>query len=184
MNSEFLEDALQVLGQLLSDRGQKYEVVAVGGGGLLLLGMIMRPTKDLDLIALIDQGKMVSARLLPGPLLKAIREVSVVKELSENWINAGPAGLFEMGLPHGFINRMHTFHYGGLTIHLAGRFDQICFKLYAAADHEPENKHFVDLKSLKPTAAELEEAKCWCLTHDVSEGFFFVIEEVIEVLKK
>lgn len=49
---ETLEEALGILGQLLLDRGLCYEVVAIGGGGLLLLGHILRTTKDLDLVAL------------------------------------------------------------------------------------------------------------------------------------
>lgn len=49
-----LEDALDLLGQLLSDRGHRFEVVAIGGGGLQLIGVIDRPTKDLDLVALLE----------------------------------------------------------------------------------------------------------------------------------
>ena len=42
-----LEEALSTLGQLLQDRGEAYDVVVIGGGALLLLGLIVRPTKDL-----------------------------------------------------------------------------------------------------------------------------------------
>ena len=37
-----------MLGELLADRGHAVELVAIGGGSLLLLGLIERPTKDLD----------------------------------------------------------------------------------------------------------------------------------------
>lgn len=45
-SSESLEDALELLGELLTDRGEEVEVVAIGGGSLLLLGLIERATKD------------------------------------------------------------------------------------------------------------------------------------------
>ena len=45
LNSTTLEDALKILGQLILERGHYYEVVAIGGAGLLLLGQITRTTK-------------------------------------------------------------------------------------------------------------------------------------------
>ena len=36
------------VGDLLTDRREPMEVVAIGGGSLLLLGLIKRPTRDLD----------------------------------------------------------------------------------------------------------------------------------------
>ena len=177
-----LEQALDMLGQLLADRGSHYEVVAIGGGSLLLLGQVVRMTKDLDLVALIESNHFISANPLPSNLLKARDEVGIALELGEDWLNAGPASLLEMGLPKGFKTRMQTRRYGGLTIHLSGRFDQICFKLYASVDQGPSSKHFTDLKLLQPTAAELKEAKSWCITHDVSEGFAASINEALFVL--
>ena len=37
-----LEEALETLGELLGERGCSYDVVAIGGGSLLLLGLITR----------------------------------------------------------------------------------------------------------------------------------------------
>ncbi len=171
IDSVALEQALKTLGALLADRGHYYEVVAIGGGGLLLLGHIERSTKDLDLIALVEKDQFISANPLPLNLLQAAEEVGRALELGQEWLNIGPASLLQTGLPKGFKKRMHTRHYGGLTIHLAGRFDQICFKLYAAVDQGPHSKHFADLKQLKPVRKELETARRWCLTQDVSEAF-------------
>src|SRR5665647_1668834 len=130
INYEVLEKALGVLGQLLLDQGLHYELVVIGGGGLLLLGYTLRSTNDLDLVALIDKGELISADPLPSPLLQAIKDVAFALNLRNDWVNAGPTDLFKMGLPEGFKERIHTSCYGGLTIHLADRFDQICFKLY------------------------------------------------------
>lgn len=180
MNSANLEEALMVLGQLLEDRDQYHEVVAIGGGSLLLLRQLERTTKDLDLVALMKEGKLVSADPLPQSLLKAVEEVGKALDLGKDWINIGPASLLKMGLPPGFMSRIHKRRYKGLTIYLADRFDQICFKLYASVDQGPKSKHFADLIILKPTARELEKAKSWCMSHDVSEAFEIEINKAVE----
>jgi hypothetical protein len=177
-----LENALITLGKLLRDKNLDYQVVAIGGGGLLLMGLMIRTTKDLDLVALVDKGEFISAKPLPAPLIQAIEEVAVAFNMSKDWINTGPSDLLALGLPKGFKSRMRTISYGGLTLHLAGRFDQICFKLYATVDQGPTSKHYADLKHLKPNKHELAEAKQWCITHDTSEDFFKELEAVINEL--
>lgn len=183
-DSQFLDRALKTLGKILAERHLHFEVVAIGGGGLLLLGMITRPTKDVDVVALIDKGNFISAKHLPKPLLEAIIEVGVALRMGSNWMNTGPSDLFTMGLPEGFADRMSTRHYGSLTLHLAGRFDQICFKLYATVDQGPSSKHFGDLKSLKPTTTELKKAASWCKTHDVSDAFAANLSETLTALER
>ncbi|MEI8300002.1 MAG: DUF6036 family nucleotidyltransferase [Chlamydiota bacterium] len=183
MYAATLEQALETLGHLLLDRNYEYEVVAIGGGSLLLLGQILRMTKDLDLVALVDSEEFISAYPLPKNLLQAVNEVGLALDLGKDWLNAGPAALLEMGLPDGFKTRMQTRRYGGLTVHLAARFDQICFKLYASIDQGPESKHFADLKLLNPTEDELTKAANWCITHDVSEEFSVILQQVIMSLR-
>lgn len=175
-----LEEALTILGQLLADRSQYYEIVIIGGGSLLLLKQIERTTRDLDLVALIKNGQLISADPLPPDLLQAAKEVGMALELRADWLNIGPASLLNMGLPSGFMSRMHTRYYKGLTIHLADRFDQIFFKLYACVDQGPQSKHFADLVTLKPSVEELEMAKRWCISHDVSEAFESEINKALE----
>lgn len=178
-----LEQALTVFGQLLKDRGEHFEVLAVGGAGLLLLGLAIRPTKDLDLVAYVKENQFVTARHLPKSFFITAKEVGKALGLGDDWINSAPMGLFEMGLPEGFEERLVKREFGALTLYLASRFDQICFKLYAACDHEPNSKHFADLKLLKPTKGELKEAKKWCVTHDVSEPFAHMLDQVQSALE-
>lgn len=176
-----LEEALQLLGQLLLDRGYSYEVVAIGGGGLLLIGAIARPTKDLDLVALLDGDTLISIESsLPPPLTEAVADVARVLDLPVNWVNGGPASLLRFGLPEGFRDRLERRVYGGLGVSLAHRIDQIHFKLYAAADDKPRGKHHVDLEHLKPTRDELLAAARWARTHDVSEGFAMILFGVLK----
>jgi hypothetical protein len=85
-----------------------------------------------------------------------------------------------LAFPEGFAERAQTRRFGHLTLHLASRSDQICFKVYAATDQGPDSKHFDDLNALAPTRNELIEAARWARTHDPSEGFQ---EELIALLQ-
>jgi len=181
-SSELLEQALDALGQVLADRGQVQEVVAIGGGSLLLLGLIQRPTKDIDLVALVEDGGYLCAEPLPAELKTAIKDVGVALGLADDWMNAGPADLLRLGLPEGFEQRTVSRTYGALTVHVASRFDQICFKLYASVDRGPQSKHFADLRQLAPTTEELDRAQSWCLTHDPSAPFADQLGQALSAL--
>jgi hypothetical protein len=45
-----LEEALETLGAVLEGRGWSSGILVAGGSSLLLLGLITRPTADLDVI--------------------------------------------------------------------------------------------------------------------------------------
>ncbi|MFA5891684.1 MAG: hypothetical protein WDA27_12155 [Actinomycetota bacterium] len=167
---EELERALTVLGETLRARNLRFELVAVGGSSLLLLGLMHRPTQDLDIVALMRDGHPSTAVPLPDELLTAASDVAAVLGLGPKWLNAESSGLFDLGLPRGFDERLETRIYGGLVLHLAGRFDQIHFKVYAAADGMSP-KHIDDLRRLTPSREELLAAGRWAMSHDVSMGF-------------
>lgn len=171
LNPSLLEESLVVLGESLAQRGVTFEIVAVGGGSLLLLGLISRPTADLDIVALIEAGRYVKPGVLPDVLVGAARATARVMGIREDWINAGPAALLDFGLPAGFANRTVERRYGTLVVHLAGRRDQIFLKLYAAVDQGPTSKHVQDLEDLRAAPEELLDAARWTLTHDPSPGF-------------
>jgi len=166
-----LESLLEGLGQVLEARGLTYTLVTVGGASLLLQRLSVRPTRDLDVIAVGDGQGLRKAEVLPTSLLEAARDVGIAAGVGENWLNAGPAGLMDFGLPAGFIERCEVKRYGSLTLLIASRLDQICFKLYAAVDQAPASKHLDDLRLLEPTADELVAAARWSMTHDPSAGY-------------
>jgi len=169
---ERLKEALGTLGAVLEDRRQTAELVVVGGGALMILGVVQRATADLDVVARVDGTRWVSAEPLPRPLQEAVRDVGTALGLDSCWLNAGPADLLTYGLPAGFVERVITRHFGALTIHLASHEDLIALKVYAAADHWPDrSKHLQDLRALKPSPAQLRAAARWCRTHDPSPGF-------------
>jgi hypothetical protein len=168
---EALEQALGTLGAVLEQRRTPYGLLVVGGSSLLLLRLIDRPTADLDVIGLAEDGKYSRVEQLPAPLAMAAAQVADALELSEDWLNTGPASLMDYGLPDGWEARITVKRYGALEVHIPARTDFICFKLYAAVDRGPSDKHYQDLQVLEPTHAELVSAAAWCVTHDPSEGF-------------
>jgi len=168
---EALEEALRSLGAVLQQRRTVYSLLVVGGGGLLLLRLIDRPTGDLDVVGLADNGNYVKVEVLPQPLAEAALQVAQALDLPDDWLNTGPASLMDFGLPAGWEDRIEVRQYGGLEVHIPSRFDQECFKLYAAVDRGPDDKHFKDLRLLEPSPEELRTAARWTVTHDPSEGF-------------
>lgn len=180
INSRLLDEALATLGEVLDARGLTYKIVAVGGSALMLLGLVDRPTRDLDALALVENDKYVPADPLPVPLEEAITRVGRALGLSDDWLNPGPTELLRFGLPAGFEQRVQRRYYGGLTLLVAGRLDQICFKLYAAVDQGAGSKHAADLRRLEPTRGELLSAARWSRTHDPSDGYR---QELVAMLK-
>jgi len=169
--SERAHELLAALSEQLVARGHHYELVVVGGSGLLALGFTDRPTRDVDVVALWDTGSLRKAKPLPQELIEARNRVARDFGLPENWLNPGPSDLMDLGLPKGFLDRVQTQSFGdGLTVHFASRLDQIHFKLYAFVD-QGAGKHEQDLRALAPTAEELIQAARWTRTHDPSEGF-------------
>ena len=171
LNSAGVEKALETLGSLLDERGLSYELVTVGGSALLLLGLTIRPTRDLDVVAQLEAGEYVKLSELPEPLRLAVGDVGRILDIGADWINTGPADLLDFGLPDGFAERTSVRSFGPLTLRIASRRDQVFLKLYAAADNGLRSKHFQDLQQLQPTEGELLEGARWAVTHDPSEGF-------------
>lgn len=180
---EQLEAALSALGELLAARGARYELVLVGGGNLILRGLITRPTtKDLDILGERALETIRPLRPMPQPLRDAVIDVGRAFGLATDWLNVGPDSLLDLGLPDGFTERLERRDFGGLVVWLAGRYDMVCFKLYAAVDQGPRSRHFQDLVELRPDRADLLEAARWAYTHDPSPGFRSLLVETLLAL--
>ncbi len=162
---------LDALAEQVSARGQSYTVAVVGGAALLALGLVSRATRDVDIVALVEDGVPTSAEPLPAPLAESARIVARDFGLAEGWLNAGPTSLLDFGLPEGFYARAHRRDFGdALRVLLASRVDQIHLKLYAVVD-QSAGKHLNDLRALNRTSDELLAAARWSRTHDPSEGY-------------
>ena len=178
-----LEAALTALGELLTVRGLHYEVVLVGGGNLILRGLIARPTtKDLDLIGEWTPDGVAPIRPMPEPLRDAVIDVGRAFGLADNWLNTGPDSLLDLGLPDGFVERLERRDFGGLVAWLAGWFDMVCFKLFAAVDQGPRSRHFQDLGELGPGRDDLLQAARWAIGHDPSPGFRSLLIDTLRAL--
>lgn len=175
-----LTDRLLVaLGEQLGSRAEQVTLVIVGGSALIALGLVDRATKDVDVVALVDENGIRSADPFPQRLVVARDAVARDFGLPVEWLNAGPAPLVDLGLPGGLLDRAERRDYGdALTVMFASRLDQVHFKLYAAVD-QGAGKHFDDLRALAPTEDELLAAAGWSRTHDSSEGYLSVLGEVL-----
>ena len=158
----------------------RYELVLVGGGNLILRGLITRPTtRDLDILGERALDTVRPLRPMPEPLRDAVMDVGRAFGLANDWLNVGPDPLLELGLPDGFVERLERRDFGGLVVWLAGRFDMVCFKLYAAVDQGPRSRHFQDLVELRPSRNDLLGAARWTSTHDPSPGFRSLLVETL-----
>ena len=174
------DELLRALGEQLAARGERYELVVIGGSALLALGLVERTTKDVDIVALRSGDDLEGAEPLPDGLRAAGDLVARDFSLPAKWLNAGPTELLEFGLPEGFVDRLGRRDYGPtLVVYFASRLDQIHFKLYAAVDQGP-GKHEQDLRALAPTEAELVAAARWSRTQDPSEGYAQVLRGALK----
>jgi hypothetical protein len=182
--SDISQDALSpifsALGEQLAARGQAIHLVVIGGSGLLAMGLGDRPTRDVDVVAFVRDGGLVSAAPFPETLQDAANRVADDFGLRPTWLNHEPTSLLDFGLPDGFEDRMTTTEYRpGLRVSFASRLDQIHLKLYAfATRREPRDES--DLRQLAPTPDELTAAARWARTHNMPGPFD---DELAEALR-
>jgi hypothetical protein len=177
-NARVVEEALSLLGATLEARGVRpYEIVVVGGAAMSVLGFGIRPTKDVDVLALRDQAAgrsrvaLLKHKPLPDELVSAAVFVADALGLEPEWLNPGPADLLDFGMPEGFEERLSPRSYGPrLTVLFPSRTDLIFLKTYAAADAGP-GRHTEDLQALRPSCEELLAAARWARSHDPSQPF-------------
>ena len=175
-----IEDALLLLGELLAERNLEVELAAIGGGALVLQDLAHRPTADVDIVARRQRGIWRAAKPLPADLLEEVRRVGHALGLQtddvhpKNWLNSGPAFLFQMGLPAGFFQALRAREYGGLILYLPTRQHLICLKVWAATAPDRVARRAVDMQDLKgltPTLEELELALAWASQADGRPDF-------------
>jgi len=177
MRHDELDSALILLGELLEERGESAELLVIGGGALLLHGLSSRATIDLDVLARRNATRWAQSQPLPPFLVQAAADVSKLKNLGatkQPWLNAGPSGLFRMGLPDGWETRLTPKTYGPLILQLLSREDLIPLKLWAATDlltPERRPRDVGDLRLLQPSVNEWRAAVHWCMKQDGTPDF-------------
>lgn len=165
-----VQRALEALGALLEADGVEERIVVVGGAALLLLKVISRGTRDVDVIAVARVTRagvhLEQAKPLPETLQRRIETVARDLRLPDNWMNAEVTSQWLTGLPPGLETGIAWRRLGGLYVGLPDRFTFICLKLYAAADDGPRSRHTADLIALHPSSQELQRAADWIRTQD------------------
>jgi hypothetical protein len=177
---KLFDEALSLLDRRLSLAGSpRFRIVVCGGTALLAMGLHERTTRDVDIVALAADPAP-----LPVEIVRAASEVADDLGLPENWLNNGPSsgdgGLFRLGLPDGFTERLTWRTFGRhLDVAFIGRLDQIHFKLYAAID-QSGSYHASDLQVLDPADDELLAAIAWARSHDPSPGFHECVRSFLQ----
>jgi hypothetical protein len=182
ITDETIDLLLGALADQLQAIGSHVEIVVIGGSALTALGLVRRATRDVDILAIAENGELHIAEPLPQPLRTARAAVAADFGLDENWLNSGPTDLLRWGLPEGFMGRVVRRNYGtALIVDFASRFDQIHFKLFAMVD-QGGGRHEADLRALSPNPSELTAAARWSLTQDPSPGYRSVLVEALRIL--
>ncbi len=173
--------ALSAVGERLAHANEPCAIVVLGGAAMNLLGIVDRPTIDVDVLARADStGSISPPDPLPGALQRAIAAVARDQGLLQHWMNTTVADQWRFGLPPGLADRIEWRSYGALRVGIVGRRDLVCFKLYASADQTgPDNVHVRDLVALEPTDEELERAAEWVREQDSSAQFHEVVGKVV-----
>src|SRR4051812_28330479 len=95
-------ELLEALAEQLAALGATYELLIIGGSALQALGLVDRPTSDVDVVGLLDGTSIITPLPLPAPLEQARDRVARDFGVPRQWLNPGPAELLDHGLPGGF----------------------------------------------------------------------------------
>jgi len=68
ITSETLDVLLGALAEQLQSLGARQEIVVIGGSALAALGLVRRATRDVDLLAIAENGVLHPAEPLPDAL--------------------------------------------------------------------------------------------------------------------
>lgn len=141
--------------------GLRFEAVVIGGSALMLMGVMSRATKGVDVLA----------PELPEAITHAAREFAreqrnAGRDLADDWLNNGPIQLGDV-LPMGWRQRVVPLFQGqALNFTVLGRDDLLKSKLFALADRAVDIE---DCIALAPSAEELAACLPWLEAQDGNE---------------
>ena len=133
LNKEKIEEALSLIGELLERKqSESFRIIVCGGSALLVTGLRRETTKDVDILAFLNEkSDITESPDLPDDLKEAAKSVSIEMNLDEHWLNTGPSSIINpnlpnSGLPDGFLERLTKREYGPkLTVYYISRIDQV-----------------------------------------------------------
>ncbi|MGE3975373.1 MAG: DUF6036 family nucleotidyltransferase [Bdellovibrionales bacterium] len=153
----------------------KFEAVIMGGAALNILDISSRKTKDVDCL---DPKTPEAIKVASKEFAKT--RVDLLLDIS--WLNNGPETL-KRDSPKNWRQRTQPL-YSGIAIKLLvlGRDDLLKSKLFAYCDRTTPD--FEDLKSLKPTKDELNNAIEWVKERDSNPDWPEHVEKAFAFLGK
>ncbi len=96
LSRQDIDRLLTAVGEQLAASGASASIVVVGGAALSVAGYVSRTTRDIDIIARLEQTEdgqeLVNAEPLPAVLIEAIRKVARDFMLAADWMNTEIAG--------------------------------------------------------------------------------------------
>lgn len=185
-----IDGALQRLGKrLLYEYSKPISLVVCGGSALNVLNIASRTTRDVDVLAIVEQTekgiKLRYDRSLPKDFCGLVAEVGHDLGLFDDWLNMGPQNVLQVyGAPPGMTDRWERREYGAsLIVYFVSRLDQVYLKFLAVADPKAKPHHLEDLvQRLKPTAEEVRAAVGWLLERETSSWFRNNVRRVVKEL--
>lgn len=161
----------KALDNALKKHDLERELIICGGSALIILGIVSRQTRDVDVIS----PKM------DAELIAIADSIAASISLRKGWLNNGPS-ILAGELPSGWESRaVPVFQGTHLHIKSIGRIDLIFTKLYATVDRIDD---LDDLVQLKPTLEELDRAMEWVLQRDASEIWPRIAKEALAAIKE
>ncbi|MEO8179705.1 MAG: DUF6036 family nucleotidyltransferase [Deltaproteobacteria bacterium] len=167
---------LEHFDDFLEARGLRLDAIVVGGSALVLIGIVDRPTRDVDILH----------PDLPSQIADASRAFALEMrrrgiELADTWLNNGPSSLSKL-LPDGWRHRTQPAFFGrALVLETLGRADLLKTKLFALCDRGTD---LADCIAFSPTAEELEEAMPWVALQDANKLWPSHVEKTIGDLQR
>ena len=184
---EDIDRLLMAVGEQLTVSGASASIVVVGGAALVMAGYVSRTTRDVDIIARVEQTeegqRLVNSEPLPTSLSDAIKKVARDFSLSEDWMNTAIGGQWELSSPADLIRSIRWRRYEALNVGFVDRGALIALKLFAAVDQGDESVHFQDLLVLDPNESELRTAEEWVRQQDASEVFQQLVAEATSTIR-
>lgn len=102
--------------QIIVADGKPVSLVVIGGTALAATGLVVRTTRDVDVLGELSFSKgrrlVKELKSFPKWLITAAEKVRRDFDLPKNWLNIELASQIESGLPEGFESRLIEKNYG------------------------------------------------------------------------
>lgn len=157
--------------EFLRTHGLRFEAVAIGGAAHVVLDIIQRSTRDVDLLE----------TEIPEAIAQAASKFANIHGLSENWFNAGPADLLR-SLPPTWKTDLQPLYTGeSLILKTLSRLNLIRSKFWAMCDRM---RDVDDLVAIDPTDEEIGMAVHWVKPLDANPDWPRHVESMEQALKR